>query len=687
MDAFNPLVSASGSASGPGPVPVPVPVPMSVGVSVPHPGHHPHSHNHNHNHNHAHNHNHNAHGHTHPHGLSAHPHTAHHGPVSVSAPNDNLALAGQPQPMGLEFEPEIGFEDFPPMPNSFSGGLHSAAMFQQPAYEFESFATFEDPFPPYQRMVEPSRELDTFHEEEPSPRTLDNKLLGFSEAKASLVPIDDNGNFVDFGMSAELNGMFFVAEDVFGAENTGRPLELTCYRRNLWQCSGQVTLPRLMPVEFMGENGTRAQIVEYSASITASESIEHKPTEIISVPWKSAAAAAAASTNSAGHEELRQTATSPANITFDLDSAKEIDASTILVPLLWKRLQFKHATANNGRRKGQQQHYVVQITLMGKTGAGEMVNIASVESSPVIVRGRSPRNFDSRKDVPLVAERKLERKNTLTSNPGSERETSVPMQYGAAVQPQQQQQQQQQARYPSVPTLQVRKMRIMSSTQPDAAILRWANHSSLQAPTDWSSQTSPHPYSTPPNASSTSSNLPSQTPQLGTKQQLPTTASTSQQQHMSKKPALSPGQNRPPIPAWSKVSSSSASMPSSALSGLAGPAGASMGNGPFPLSLSEDERSPNRSSADIQSPQHTKIGMSSSAAPGSGVSGAGAAGGSQATVEDADMLYEYFPLSVDDWMPPVDAVYRPHVVHHTVVPPEIKAQQVQNKAKRYFVAE
>lgn len=32
--------------------------------------------------------------------------------------------------------------------------------------------------------------------------------------------------------------------------------------------------------------------------------------------------------------------------------------------------------------------------------------------------------------------------------------------------------------------------------------------------------------------------------------------------------------------------------------------------------------------------------------------------------ESADLLYEYFPLSLDDWMPPVDAVYRPHVVHH-----------------------
>ncbi len=38
-------------------------------------------------------------------------------------------------------------------------------------------------------------------------------------------------------------------------------------------------------------------------------------------------------------------------------------------------------------------------------------------------------------------------------------------------------------------------------------------------------------------------------------------------------------------------------------------------------------------------------------------------------------------------MPPIDAIYRPHVVHHTIMPPELKAQQVQNKNKRYFLAE
>lgn len=38
-------------------------------------------------------------------------------------------------------------------------------------------------------------------------------------------------------------------------------------------------------------------------------------------------------------------------------------------------------------------------------------------------------------------------------------------------------------------------------------------------------------------------------------------------------------------------------------------------------------------------------------------------------------------------MPPVDAIYRPHVVHHTVIPPDLKAQLGKGKTKRYFSAD
>jgi hypothetical protein len=44
-------------------------------------------------------------------------------------------------------------------------------------------------------------------------------------------------------------------------------------------------------------------------------------------------------------------------------------------------------------------------------------------------------------------------------------------------------------------------------------------------------------------------------------------------------------------------------------------------------------------------------------------------------------------MADDSRMPPVDAIYRPHVVHHTIVPPELKATQLKNKTKRYFSAD
>lgn len=219
--------------------------------------------------------------------------------------------------------------------------------------------------------------------------------------------VDEAGAFADLNMTAELYGMFFVAEDVFGGENSGRPLELTCYRRNLWQCSGQITLPRAVN-NVIDEQGRQTAITELSASITGLESIEGKPAEIITIPWKGA------------NPQLEEAkiASAPPNLTLDLSIGREIDANRVSLPISWKRLQFKHATANNGRRKGLQQHYVVQINLLGKTKSGEIIKIAEVQSGPVIVRGRSPRNFDSRKDVHLTSDKKLERRNTnSTDNP------------------------------------------------------------------------------------------------------------------------------------------------------------------------------------------------------------------------------------------------------------------------------
>ena len=427
-----------------------------------------------------------------------------------------------------------------------------------PTYDFDNFATtFDDPFSYSAKAYEPTthNHQDALNEES-SPQELDNKLLGFSETIPSAAVVDEAGNFSESTMSAELYGMFFVAEDVFGGDNSGRPLELTCYRRNLWQCSGQVTLPRAVE-SVVDEQGRRLPLVELVANISAMESIEGKPTEIISIPWKS--------TNPPTGDEAK-VATAPSDISIDLSTGQEVDSNRTSMAVSWKRLQFKHATANNGRRKGLQQHYVVQINLLGKVKSGELIKIAEVQSSPVIVRGRSPRNFDSRKDVPLTGEKRLERKASVSD---------------------------------------INSASIKTERDHLQASMQRFQASNGQQHTDWPTQTV---------------------------QPIPGHSA-----HPAKRMAISPTIARPPVPGWQSDSTS----PFKNLHNGQQPRGSAIrSNGqsvPINLSLSEDERSPNRSNTDHQSPQYTKIsqavGRNSMSSPS----------------EDTELLYEYFPLSVDDW--------------------------------------
>ncbi|OIW24380.1 p53-like transcription factor [Coniochaeta ligniaria NRRL 30616] len=552
--------------------------------------------------------------------------------LSSGAPSgpDGLGLSHNGQSLHMDFDQDLNFDES--LLDGVNGGLPPLPF--TPSYDFETFSTtFEDPFSSY-----PTRHYDAvapdaeaYNGEESSPQELDNKLLGFSAPiiKAAIVPDESaagaagsqySDNTGEVGLSAELYGMFFVAEDVFGGDNNpARPLELTCYRRNLWQCSGQITLPKYGVSAVVTEQGRRVPVFDLAASITAIESIEGKSTEIISIPWKSSTA----NPGGGAVSEDTKVASAPPQVPLDLGSGQELDGHMVSVPVSWKRLQFKHATANNGRRKGLQQHYVVQINLLGKTKSGEFIKIAEIQSGPVIVRGRSPRNFDSRKDVPLTGDKKLERRSTETSigsTPGP----------GVGGKPERGDLAQNLQRYHSLGNIQ-----------------------NIYQSTDWISSQVPYP------------------------QQPPT---PSQQQHPSKKLALSPSLTRPPVPSWSSdpsISSLSQQRPPSTPS-----MGKTMQTLPINLSLSEDERSPNNRSAGsdpLSSPQFNKT--MASGGVGQAASGANPSG---SPLETADMLYEYFPLSLDDWMPPVDAIYRPHVVHHTVVPPEVKAQQTRTKTKRYF---
>ncbi|KAJ5974299.1 p53-like transcription factor DNA-binding [Penicillium waksmanii] len=69
---------------------------------------------------------------------------------------------------------------------------------------------------------------------------------------------------------------------------------------------------------------------------------------------------------------------------------------------LFERIQFQKATANNGKRRAQQQYYNLVVELYAEVPRGDIsdwVQVARRHSHPMVVRGRSPGHYkDGRRD-------------------------------------------------------------------------------------------------------------------------------------------------------------------------------------------------------------------------------------------------------------------------------------------------
>ncbi|MCJ1320548.1 hypothetical protein MMC15_005888 [Xylographa vitiligo] len=232
-----------------------------------------------------------------------------------------------------------------------------------------------------------------------------NKLLSFQRSTCSLGLLDYSMRQTSVSLAAQLHGMFFLAKSSrAGSEDmSGTPAELTCYRRNLFQITGYVTVPRMIQY-VVTDQGDRLPIVSQKLSISASESVEGGPIKIISVPFKPSATGAPPIVEEKTEKE-------PTPVQLDQTSSHEVDGEFNIYPFAWKRLQFRVATANNGRRKELQQHFTVRLFVTATLSNGAEVSICQALSGPVVVRGRSPRNFQTKEDVPLPDSRPPGRKS------------------------------------------------------------------------------------------------------------------------------------------------------------------------------------------------------------------------------------------------------------------------------------
>lgn len=402
--------------------------------------------------------------------------------------------------------------------------------------------------------------------------------------------------------------MFFLAESPWASAGDAQapPTELTCYRRNLFQISGEITLPRTLRF-IMTEQGEQIPIIGQELMISANESTESNAVKIISVPWKTPA-------NPSGPVIEDKVEREPPSIPLDLMNVQELDTDFATFPFQWKRLQFRIATANNGRRKELQQHFVVRLKVIATLATGGKISICEVQSGAIIVRGRSPRNFQSRKDMPLNGTGHARKTSHLPAQPA--RTTS-----GESVK-----------KLNDGPTSTPLKSEVEATAGAMQSFFD-ANDGQLSNDFfDWKANTLQH----------------------GAMTALPPTTSPFEGGNLYaiSSPDLSRAMKPPPPP-----------------------------SAPINLSLVEDD-SPNpgksqtppdhRSAKKIQlPPRPPSFSLHTVNSPD----------------ESADLLYEYFPLGLDDWMPPVDAVYRPHVVHHTKLPTDPRDPKTSGKgarSKRYF---
>ncbi|KAL8861556.1 MAG: hypothetical protein Q9178_002080 [Gyalolechia marmorata] len=512
-------------------------------------------------------------------GISMPPYLSSSMPTGAMDPDTYRAVL---PPLGMQeaLTPSYDTSDF---------GITDDLSFMQPSLPLDTPQSYyEDAFPDTAALVE-NISPDHLPPEAPSIDR-DNKLLSFQPPSYSFTLLDISLRRTGISIAAQLHGMFFMAEtqDQGPAAVSALATELTCYRRNLFQITGSITLPRALRY-IMTDSGERIPILGQELYISATESVEGHPVKLISVPWKTPISNTAITPDDKTEKE-------PAPIPLDTMSNQDMDADFATFPIAWKRLQFRIATANNGRRKELQQHFVVRLKVVATLSTGARVSICEARSGAIIVRGRSPRNFQQRKDHPVGSTGGNNRR--AVHPPGSLTRTST-TESGH---------------------------HLKTERSPDSGHATLDNQE-LRTPSTFSE------WGRKPNAGSVSriSVLPP--------------------------PAFQP---------LARSTSTSSTSP------------------PHPKALSLSDSSEH----DLVPPRLAKAARTTSVPTTAPTVTDAAFLSSQ--FDSADLLYEYFPMALDDWQPPVDAVYRPHVVHHMgpqggLTPSDRHGRpSIGGRSKRYF---
>lgn len=202
-----------------------------------------------------------------------------------------------------------------------------------------------------------------------------------------------------------------IRPEIFGKIDKGFFLaenDWTCYRRNYFSLNCSYTLhPPVSSINMIHvlEPGSSSQVYAFAMSISAVvdgrdgkaiELVQHTPKRDKGPQGKPDRKVLTPRPAPSGHGYGSGEGSLPATPSL-FDQRFGQNPPLPPVEASFERIQFKQATANNGKRRAAQQYYHLMVELWADTGTqrGEnrWVKIARRMSAPMVVRGRSPGHY------------------------------------------------------------------------------------------------------------------------------------------------------------------------------------------------------------------------------------------------------------------------------------------------------
>jgi hypothetical protein len=163
----------------------------------------------------------------------------------------------------------------------------------------------------------------------------DHKLLSFRRSQDKSTVVDQQGRVQQLELSAQLHGMFFLSEmPASSSDGTVLQPELTCYRRNLFQISGSLVMPRGQ-LSVVTESNETLPVSSMEVAVSAIESVDGNSVRLIVIPWKTPPP------NTSEISQGPDQEPSPLPLIPFQEDGNETDGDFAVYPIGWRRLQFR----------------------------------------------------------------------------------------------------------------------------------------------------------------------------------------------------------------------------------------------------------------------------------------------------------------------------------------------------------